>query len=272
MAGTPDDPKSWPWLQAQILAKGAAIAESLRSGVGATDPVPNLDWNVGRLGAHIVSIPQMYLQAQSGDLTFPDIDKVDEFSDGTAAAVGTTEPHELADLLVPELQTFLAMLGDDGESPAKFYQWDLTAQQAGGVVLSELLVHHLDLIGATGEPRSVARITGDQARAAFAGLFPASQHVVNPEVARTCNGVIHIHLTGSHGGDHWTTTIAGDTAVNTPGKPAKADFHTRAEPVSLLLTSLGRTSQAKALLTGQIIGYGRKPLIGFRSQNLFHDI
>ncbi len=266
------DPKSWPWRKAQILAKGEAIATSLRSGVSADTPVPNLEWNVGRLGAHIVAVPQMYLKAQDGGITFPDFDKVDEFSDGTAADVGTTDPLELADLLVPQLQAFLDMLGDDGDAPAKFYQHDLTAQQAGGVVLSELLAHHLDLIGATGQPRSVGKISGEQARAAFAGLFPASQFVVDAEVARKCNGVIHIHLTGSDGGDHWTTTISGDTAINTPGKPDKADFHTRAEPVALLLVSLGRANPVKALLTGQIIGYGRKPLLGFRSQNLFHDL
>lgn len=266
------DPKSWPWLQDQLLEKGKAIARSLRSGVEATHPVPNLDWSVGRLGAHIVSIPQMYLEAQDSALALPDFDKVDEFSDGTAAAVGTTDPNELADILVPEIQKLIDRFGDDADALVKWYQHDITALQAGGVVLSELLAHHIDLVGATGEQPRDAAVTGDQARAAFAGLFPASRHVVNPEVARKCQGVIHIHLTGSDGGDHWTTTISGDRAVNTLGKPDKADFHTRAEPVSLLLVSLGRANPVKALLTGQIIGYGRNPLLGFRSQNLFHQL
>ncbi len=271
--GGADDPKSWPWLQAELLAKGAAIATSLRSGVAATDPVPNLEWNVGRLGAHIVSLAQFYEKAQNERLELPDFSQpssVEEFSAATSADVGTTDPQELADMLVPELQKFIDRLGKDGDAPAKWYQHDLTVQQIGGVVLSELLVHHIDLVGATGEPKAVVKVTGDQARAAFRGLFVASGYLVNPKVARKCTGTIHIHLTGSDGGDHWTTTIANGGAVTTPGRPDDADFHTRAEPVALLLTSLGRSSQVVALLTGQIIGYGRKPLLALRSQNLFY--
>ncbi len=267
--------KSWSWLQAELLAKGEAITKSLRSGVAATDPVPNLEWNVGRLGAHIVSLAQFYAKAQDEHLELPDFSRpaaVEEFSAGTSADVGTTDPQELADMLVPELQKFLDRLGTDGNAPAMWYQHESTVLQVGGVVLSELLAHHLDLIGATGEPKSVAEVTSDQARAAFRGLFAVSTHVVNPKVARKCTGTIHIHLTGSDGGDHWTTTIANGGAVTTPGRPDDADFHTRAEPVALLLTSLGRSSQAIALLTGQIIGFGRKPLLGLRSQNLFYTV
>ena len=216
-----------------------------------------------------MSIPLIHGKAQESHLPFPDFDKIDEFSDENADLVGTTDPEELADRLVPELQKYLDRLGDDGDALAKFYQHDATAIQVMGVAFSELLAHHIDLIGATGEPAGTAKITGDQARAAMNGLFPVSQYFVDPKVARKCQGVIHIHLTGSDGGDHWTTTISGDTAVASSGKPESADFHTRAEPTALFLTSLGRKSQALALLTGQIIGYGRKPLLGLRSQNLF---
>ncbi len=267
-----NDPKSMAWLQDEILQKGAAIAESLRTGVGSGSAVPNLAWDVGRLGAHIVSIPLIHGKAQDSHLPFPDVGEIDAFSDANAAEVGSTDPGELADLLVPKLQTYLDRLGDDPEASAKFYEHDANVREVAGTAYSELLLHHVDLIGATHEPASKAKISGEQARAAFRGLFPLSRHFVNTEVARKCQGVIHIHLTGSDGGDHWTTTVSGDAAVTTPGKPDKADFHTRAEPSALLRASLGRGNQVMALLTGQIIGYGRNPMLGYRSQNLFLDV
>ena len=131
---------------------------------------------------------------------------------------------------------------------------------------------HIDLTGATDEPPLTAKVSGDQARACFRGLFEVSRHFVNVNVARTCQGVIHIHRTGVDGGDHYTTTLSGDTAITSVGKPERADFHTRAEPQWLLKTSLGRSSSVIAVLTGQILGYGRDPLLGLRSQKLFHQV
>ena len=155
------DPKSWEWLQAQLVAKAEAIATSLRTGVSASDPVPNLDWNVGRLGAHIVAIPQIYLRAQDERFELPDPTSprtVEEFSNRTAAAVGTTDSNALADLLVLAVEAMIERLGPDGHAVAKWYQHDVTVLEAGGVVLSELLAHHIDLVGATGEPKQVAKV------------------------------------------------------------------------------------------------------------------
>ena len=269
------EPMSWPWVQDELRAKGRAIATSLQSGVGAAVAVPNLEWNVGRLGAHIVAVAQFNLRAQDELVELPDVTRtpvVEEFSDATAAAVGTTEPEELAAILPGAIDALLARLGPDGSAPAKWYQHDMTALEVGGVVLSELLIHHHDLVGATGEPPGVAKISTEQARAAFRGLFAASSHVVNPEVARECQGVIHLYLTGTGGGDHWTVTISGETAVTTPGNPPVADFHTMANPATLLMTSLGRASEVKAFFTGQIVGIGRNPKLGLRSRNLYYSL
>lgn len=269
------DPLSWEWVQAELRAKGEAIAVSLRTGVDAAASVPNLDWNVGRLGAHIIAVVQTYRRAQDAVIELPDVTdatSIPKFSNATADAVGTTDPNELADLVVPEIESLIERLGPDGDAPAKWYQHDMTVREAGGVVLSELLAHHIDLVGATGEPKSVAKVSNEQARAAFRGLFAASAHLVNSEVARKCEGVLHIHLPGPDGGDHWTTTIADGGVLTTPGRPDDADFHTRAEASTLLLVSVGRSSRAIAMLTGQIIGFGRKPLLAWRAQNLFYVV
>ena len=146
-----DQPESmsWGWLKNELAEKVEAIATSLRSGVAASSPVPNLDWNVGRLGAHLVAIPQLLLRAQDNRVELPDPSNpatVNEFSDRTAADVGTTDPLELADLLPAAMDQLLARLGDDGEAMVKWYQHDLTARELGGVVLSELMAHHIDLV------------------------------------------------------------------------------------------------------------------------------
>lgn len=264
--------EDWQWVRREMLAKGEAIATSLRSGVTESSTVPNLDWNVGRLAAHIVSIPQMYNRMQVSGVALPDPANpaaVQVFSDENAAMTGSTDPAALGAMLVPEIEALHDLLGDDGDAPAQWYQHELTARQVGGIAMSELLLHHVDLTGATGENRAVSRITSDQACAAFEGLFPGSVEVVNKEVARTCEGVIHIQL---RGGDHWTTTITNGEVSVTKGKPTRAGFHTIADPATLLLASTGRTSQVTAALTGKIIGYGRNMGLGLRSRNLFHQL
>ena len=267
--------RTWAWLQDELRAKAEAIAVSLRSGVLASDPVPGLDWNVGRLGAHMVAIPQFHLRAQDVFVGLPDVSNpaaVNQFSEQTAADVGTSDPDELASILPTAIEQLIARLGDDGSTTAKWYEHDMTVLELGGVVLSELLLHHHDLARATAQERGVAKITNEQAQAAFRGLFAASPHVVNPHVARECQGVIHIFLTGSGGGEHWTTTISGETAITTPGNPPVADFHTMANPVELLLVTQGRGHEVKALLTGQIVGIGRKPKLGLKSRNLYYSL
>ena len=66
--------------------------------------------------------------------------------------------------------------------------------------------------------------------------------------------------------------MANGAATVARGKPPKADLHTRADPVTLLLSSLGRISPIKASMTGKIFAYGTKPWIGVKSLKLFRQV
>ncbi len=264
-----EDPNDWAWLQAELIAAGGRFAESLRrcdaAGAKPTDPVPDLDWSLGRLGAHVVSIPRIHIEAQTQRLAFPQLatDAVNAFSDERARLVGTTDLVELADLLEADMAALLETLGPDGDRTVKFYEHDHSVIGVGGIALSEVLVHHHDLSTLTGESVPISRA---QAIACLHGLFPMSTHFVDPAVARRCQGTVHIQL---RGGDDWAVHIQGDGAAVVRENPTGADFHNHADPVALLMVSLGRLNPVKPLLAGKLFGWGPKPWIGMRSRDLF---
>ena len=103
--------------------------------------------------------------------------------------------------------------------------------------LGELMFHRGDLAPLAGEK---VTITDDQALAVIDHIFPASVAFFDKDVAKTCNSTIHIKLTGTklRSGTEWSI----------------------------------RVSPLKALVTGKVRGYGPKPALAIRSQNLFTGI
>lgn len=262
------DPTSFSWLKTEIAAAAHEFAEALRAFDG-DEEIPGLDWSVGELGAHIVSLPGFYLGMVDGEpFVLPD-DLADIAVNNAklAEAVGTTDPLELANLVVSQFERFLDRLGVDGDVPVNWFVTQYPARCMAGAALGELVVHRADLASVAGVRM---KITGDRARAVLQGAIPVSEHYVNTEVARRAAGTYHLHI---RGGEDWTVSVATDgTARVEPGKPARADLHQHADAAALLALAYGRMSPIRAAMTMKVMAWGRKPWLAWRGRNLFQTI
>jgi hypothetical protein len=64
-------------------------------------------------------------------------------------------------------------------------------------------------------------------------------------------------------------TVADHAVTFSPGPAPNADCRISADPVAFLLTGADRESQWKAVLTGKMLAFGRKPWLALRFKKLF---
>jgi uncharacterized protein (TIGR03083 family) len=220
-------------------------------------------WTIAELGAHLVSIPRRYLRMIDEPQDFPT--SLTAMNEVELDAIGLNNPDELADRLRTDVHELLEVLGDDGERAVPFFSQTLTARHVGAVLYGEVLLHGLDLARTVGAGWSIGN---DDAATVLYGVLPSIGAAVDPVAATKAQGTYHLHIRQAH---DWTIQIHGTTATIAPGKPDRADLHVSADPKAFLLTSYGRAGRLRSLLSGQIIGYGRKPWLAMRFSNVFRE-
>jgi uncharacterized protein (TIGR03083 family) len=252
----------WSRLRDEITLFAREVGDLLRAAPVAATSLPGMTWSVGKLGAHLVSVPRRYRRMTEKEVPFPE--RLSAMNEAEIDAVGVTNPQELADLLEAETAQLLDVLGNDGNRVVPFFGMKHTVAGVGGVMLGELLLHGLDLARALGKPWHLRR---DQALAITRGLLPSLPYAaLNREVAQHAAGTYHVRL---RGGDDWTIRVNDGVAAIEPVRPEGADLHLSADPVAYLLVGYGRMPRWKALLSGRMIAWGRKPWLAVRLGQLF---
>jgi len=118
-------------------------------------------------------------------------------------------------------------------------------------------------------PRADAAATEFPAIACTRGVLPATVLMADPAAARAARGTYHLRL---RGGDDWTIRIDGDGTVTVHGgQPLRADLHFSADPVAFLLNSYGHLGRARAVLTGRVVAWGRRPWLAARFDRTFAE-
>jgi hypothetical protein len=183
---------------------------------------------------------------------FPD--SLSALNDDEIRAVDSTDPKQLAGLLVSEVGELVGVLGDDGDRAVSFFGMHHTVQGVGGVMLGELLLHGFDLARPLRRPWPIRQ---DQAIAITRGLLPSVGYSVDPEVAVKATGTYQLRL---RGGDDWAIEVRDARAeIQRRRPPSRADLRVSAEPVAFLLVGYGRMSRWRALLSVRMVAWGRKP-------------
>ncbi|MGI9597798.1 MAG: maleylpyruvate isomerase N-terminal domain-containing protein [Acidimicrobiales bacterium] len=242
----------WDWLRGEIRAASAGFADQLRLVPDGSVKVPNLDWDVRGLAAHLVTLPDFYQELNDRDEPFVAPDDWAAFSRQARAHLDDVDTATLADRLEPEVESLLAALGDDGDRPWKLYL-ETTAAKVGAGLLSELLLHGRDLAPLTG---AEVEITERQCHAIIAAMMTLAPFFVDREAGRRCPGVYHLKF---RGGNDYTYRMDDGLLTVEEGRPDRPDCHMVADPVAFVLVAMGRMSQARAGLTGKMMAYGRKP-------------
>ncbi len=248
----------WEWLTGEIRSAAEAFADQLRllssdgAASGANALVPNLDWDVRELAAHLVSLPDFYQSLNKNTEPMERPDDFVEFSRSTRAHLEQHTLDQLIEMLDSETESLLAALGDDGDAPWMLYI-PTTVFKVGAGYLGELLMHGQDLAALTG---ATVTVQPDHANAWISASMTLAPYFVDREAARRCGGVYHLKF---RGGNEYTMRVDDGLLTTEVGRPERADGHMSADPVTYMLVSMGRFGELKAGLTGKIMVYGRKP-------------
>ena len=256
-------------LQREIQAVGARVTGMLRAVPGGDQAVKGLDWTIGELGAHLVTVARRNIAVASGrsftwDPGTSSHASMAAFNDEEIEELGEHRAGKLAELLDLENAAVLEALGADPGRHVVWPHYEARVHDTAGVWLGELLVHGLDLA------RTLERawpIHAGQAVAVFEGLLPSLPVYVNRAKATSAAGRYHIHLRGD--GDYGLDVQRDGMVSVTPDKPASPDLHVSADPVAYLLVGYGRANRWTAIARGAIVAWGRKPWLALRFPDLF---
>ena len=223
-------------------------------GLTGDERVPNLDWTVAELGAHLASLPGVYAEQHDLGAAFEPPQDWAQFSIDSRASIPTDDLGVVAEQMRTNIAGFVDGI-DDPKTPRWLYGYETTDGNVAAVILVELIMHGQDLGRLTGAKPVLQR---DHAHAGLPNVMAIAPSFIDQEKARRVAGTYHLGFRGN-GGD-WTYTVSPEGVLTvTEGRPDRADARMNADPAAFLLVSLGRLNPYVAALKGQSIAYGRKP-------------
>ena len=286
MASRADD------LAAARTALSAAVARSadlIASLPDADARLAKSEWTVGDAASHLAIALRGFTDAAAGDaeqwramipVETGYAERVGGLNRATIAAEPRRSPAEAAAAITSAAAGFLAATGgrDPAERiPTPWYGDGQTHSvlSATCLLLGEQVIHGLDIAKGVGRPWS---ISSDDARLVLQGIQAMMPIAVNPAATGdlTANYKVHIGGGGSFlvrisGGTATADIGSGDGSGRRSANGSRVDCHIAGTPVALVLVGYGRISQWRAIATGRLMAWGRKPWLGFRFVNLFFN-
>jgi len=254
----------------------ARVAALLDGPIDTATPVPGLAWTVRETAAHLVTESRAFAGYAAGerdpmaDLP-PGVTMADP-PDQRGAAVNARMvasydvadgPTLARDFAAAAAQFVQAVSARPPDTEIKTVEGPQALAEAAGVIVAEYLVHGLDMARALQRPWPISRDDAVVALLGVSGLAPA---YVDPARAGDLTADFEIRL---RGGPSMTFAFSHGHASVADGAPDRADCRISADPVAYLLTSFGRASQWRPILTGRIVSFGRKPWLGLKLAQVF---
>lgn len=265
--------------QSALQAAAGRTAELLDSVPDGGLPVTGSEWTVGDVGAHLVVVLQGFTLAVEGsfDAVSPYLSDTDVFPDRLAAVTaGTLElvperhPGALAELVTDAAHTFLAVTaGRSPDEPVRtpWYgpQASLNLGAATCLLLGEQTIHGYDMATTVARRWPISDADAALILHALTTMLPL---IVNPETARGLTAGFEVRARGV---PPFVLRFRDGVAAVEPAGAQAVDCHLVADPVDLLLVAYGRIGQWGPILRGRLRAGGRKPWLGLKFKNLFHN-
>ncbi|MFJ3840359.1 maleylpyruvate isomerase family mycothiol-dependent enzyme [Streptomyces sp. NPDC054904] len=263
--------------------------EKTRAALGAIVPrlvrllrdVPDLDaasgvpeWTVGDVGSHLSAVYVGYSSAGSaeGSIDWDSILPAGEGSFGeriaamNAASIGLlggNDRDRLGDMVAEWGEVFLRVtehLAPDTPVAVPWFGQDITLATVTGLMLSESLVHGLDIARGAGLSWP---ISPNEARLALGQTLPTTMPLaLDSEKARGVSIAFDLVIKG---GPRLAVVVDDGTVTVARDAPPRAyDCRITATPPAFLLVSFRRTPTWKAIARGQMRASGRRPWLAMR--------
>lgn len=242
----------WSWIADEVRTAARDFSRQARLLDDGSIGVPNLEWNVGELVAHVASLPTLYRE-QNALAHFVVPSDWAAYSVEVRSTIRERELDELADRVIFEFTQMLDEFADDPWAPRVIYGQPTSGYNTAAGMLAELKLHGMDLARLTGEKLTLTR---RQANAAIRQSMAVAPVFVDRDKARAFDGVYGLRF---RGGDDYTYRFDDGVLTTAGGWPDRADARMRADPAAFVLLSLERMSPVKAALLGKVMVYGRRP-------------
>jgi uncharacterized protein (TIGR03083 family) len=243
------------------------VSTILRSADDPAVRVPHLDWTVGDVGAHLVSIARAYTAAiQDGVAVGPDVTKGDENNARLIAITPERSPNDLADALDVCTTAFVAANARLSRQQSVPFYGDLrvTADCAAKLLLYDWLLHGWDVATTLGYEWIIDATDARLALDAFPEVMPL---IVRDSGASRLTATYEMRIRGSE--PYFLLFNDGALTVSSDRGTRGVDCHISAAPSPYLLVSAGRGSRWRPILTGQIVTYGRRPWLANKFKSIF---
>ncbi|MEU8891589.1 maleylpyruvate isomerase N-terminal domain-containing protein [Streptomyces sp. NPDC048442] len=231
-------------------------------------------WTVGDVGAHLAAVYLAYGSAVSadgsvkwdevlpaGDMAF--IERITAMNDTSIGLISGAERGLLGDFLTGRAETFLRVtegLAPDTPVAAPWYGQEVTLAAVTGLMLSESLVHGLDIARGARLPWPIGP---DEARLVLGQILPTVMPLALDR-AKARNVRIAFDLV-IKGGLRLAVVVEDGTVTVTRDAPPRAyDCRITAAPTAFLLVSFRRTPIWKAIAGGRMRAGGRRPWLAMQ--------
>jgi uncharacterized protein (TIGR03083 family) len=230
----------------------------LLRGADVQAPVPHLEWTIGDLAAHMVSIVRAYTAAAAGlSPVGPDVRTINENNARLIAETSESTASGLADALDVATADFVAGNGRlERSQPVPFYG-DLTTSAGvqARLLLGDRLMHWWDLATTLGQRLSV---DPEVVRLAIDGSFDALPDFVVPERAEGFTATFEFRIRGAPSRflvfTDGVLTVRGDA-------PGRVDCRITADPMAYALFAFGRGPRWRPLFKREMVISGRRPWV-----------
>ncbi|MEU7391532.1 maleylpyruvate isomerase N-terminal domain-containing protein [Streptomyces tanashiensis] len=260
-------------------ALGAAVPRLVRllrevPDLDAASGVP--DWSVGDVGSHLAAVYLAYTAVASGDESMnwdgilppgdaPFVERITAMNATSIGLVTGDERAHLGDFLAERGEIFLRItegLAHDTPVAAPWYgeQLPLTIAAVTGLMLSETLVHGLDIARGAGLPWHIG---ADEARLVLGQSMPTMMAAaLDPAKARGVSIAFDLVVKG---GPRLAVVVDDGAMTVTRDAPPRAyDCRLTVSPTAFLLVSFRRTPIWKEVALGRMRAGGRRPWLAPR--------
>jgi uncharacterized protein (TIGR03083 family) len=242
------------------------VTALLRDVVNGAQRVPQLEWTIAEVAAHLWSGVTMYTGLLEGrPHSWTAIDSRAETNAAIIAEIQERDPTALAALIDRDAPAMVAAYRAHGAKPITYlFGTPASATTALACMAGEFLVHGWDIARAVAVPWPITPADAMVVTRAVCEVLPM---FVAPGAANF-QDTYEVSL---RGGPIITMSFSNGRLALAEGKATRPDCRISANPSSFLLSTYGRLGLWSPAFKGQMLAYGRKPWLVLRLPSLLRQ-